>query len=172
MNALPRPLFRSACSLLLLALAACQPAEVVVTPQDITANTVCALDGMTLADYPGPKAQIHYAQGDTEFYCDTVEMFSISLRPEQQKRITGIFVQDMGKAEWRSPQGAWIDARSAFYVVGSRKLGSMGPTLASFAQEADAQHFAAQEGGKVLPFAAITPDMVVLDGGVVRDQRM
>ena len=48
----------------------------------------------------------------------------------------------------------------------------MGPTLAAFMHEQDAQAFAKQYGGKVLRFDQITLDMVALDGGVLRDERM
>lgn len=137
---------------------------------DINPGTSCSLDGMLLADYPGPKAQIHYAgQTEPDFFCDTVEMFHTFLNPEQVRAVRGLFVQDMGKADWDAPRGQWIDARNAFYVHGSKRDGSMGPTIASFAAEADATKFAAEYGGKVYPFAGITPDMVVLDGGVLHD---
>lgn len=164
-----RPLLMLA---VVLALAGCKAADQVAEPLEISSSTPCSLDGMVLADYPGPKAQIHYAQGEPDFFCDTVEMFSIYLRPEQKRGITGVFVQDMGKADWMTPKGNWIDARNAFYVVGSRREGSMGPTIASFSSDLDAQKFAAEYGGKVLPFDKVTPDMVVLDGGIIHDQRM
>jgi copper chaperone NosL len=154
-------------------LAACGGAEKAgPAPLEITRDTVCSLDGMILADYPGPKAQIHYDQGPPDFFCDTMELFSISLRPEQQKRVRALYVQDMGKADWNNPQDHWIDARNAFFVHGASKRGSMGPTLASFAREEDAKAFAAQYGGKVLRFTEVTPDMVSLDGGALHDQRM
>jgi copper chaperone NosL len=154
-----------------LALACSEPPRS-VAPQEITRETVCALDGMVLADYPGPKAQIHYDRGSPEFFCDTVEMFAIYHRPEQQRRIVALFVQDMGKTDWQQPQGAWIDAKSAIYVRGSRRQGSMGPTIASFGRQEDARAFAAGFGGEVLRFDAIRPDMVAIDGGVIRDERM
>jgi copper chaperone NosL len=140
--------------------------------QEITTGTFCALDGMLLLDYPGPKAQIHYDQGPPEFFCDTVEMFAIYTRPEQQKRILAVYVQDMGKADWTKPQGHWIDAKTAFYVAFSRRNGSMGPTLVSFAREEDAREFVKQYGGEVLRFEQVTPEMATLDGGVLHDERM
>jgi copper chaperone NosL len=143
-----------------------------VEPEEITNGTICALDGMQLMDYPGPKGQIQYDQGSPDFYCDTVEMLSIYLRPEQQRRITAVFTQDMGQADWIQPKGHWIDAKAAFYVLGSSRKGSMGPTLGSFAREADAQAFATKYGGKVLRFEQVTLDMVSLNGGVLRDERM
>ena len=146
--------------------------EVKPNPQEITGNTFCALDGMLLLDYPGPKAQIHYDQGPPEFFCDTVEMFALLLKPEQARQVTAAFVQDLDQTTWDTPKGAWIDAKKAFYVVGTRKRGAMGPTLPSFGSRAGAEKFAAAEGGKVLAYAEITPDMARLDGGALHDQRM
>ena len=154
------------------ALAACgqSATSTAVVPLEIEQGTSCSLDGMLLADYPGPKAQIQYAgQTEPDFFCDTVEMFHTVLDPEQLRAVRGIFVQDMGKADWDAPRDHWIDAKNAFYVYGSKRDGSMGPTIASFALQADATKFAAEYGGKVYHFADITPGMVILDGGVLHD---
>lgn len=155
---------------LAVVLAACNKPAAPVAPQEITAGASCSLDGMSLADFPGPKGQIHYATGNPDFFCDTVEMFSIYLQPEQKKRITGIFTQDMGKTDWEKPQGNWIDAKQALYVLGSKKNGSMGPTLAAFARQQDAESFVTGFGGKVLRFDQVTSDMADLTGGVVHDE--
>lgn len=165
---------RTLALILAIGIAGCGETEHAKTaqPVEITRGTVCSLDGMVLADYPGPKAQMHYAQGQPDFFCDTVEMFSLYLRPEQQKRVTAVYVQDMGKTDWDHPQGHWIDARAAVYVHGSARRGSMGPTLASFSREEDARAFAEKHGGKVLRFAEVKPEMVILDGGALHDQRM
>ncbi|MBM5812708.1 MAG: nitrous oxide reductase accessory protein NosL [Gammaproteobacteria bacterium] len=138
------------------------PPPVAIAP---AAGEACALDGMLLADYPGPKAQIHYASGPPEFFCDTVEMFSLLLRPEEQRPVRAAYTQDMGQADWRTPRGHWIDARSAWYVRGSRRQGSMGPTFAAFARAEDAAAFAREHGGQVLRFAEVTADMADLRGG-------
>lgn len=157
---------------LLIVLTACAKEEAPAQAVEPTRETACALDGMLLLDYPGPKGQIVYDKGEVDFFCDTMEMMSIYLRPEQQKRVRGIFTQDMGKADWQAPRGNWIDAKTAFYVQGSKVLGSMGPTLATFARQEDAEAFAKKNGGKVLRFNEITVNMVTLDGGVLRDERM
>ncbi|HSJ48027.1 MAG TPA: nitrous oxide reductase accessory protein NosL [Gammaproteobacteria bacterium] len=162
-------------ALLLAVLAACGQSDNAGTvgPVEIHGGTYCALDGMLLADYPGPKAQIHYAGRDEpDFFCDTVEMFHLYLNPEIVQPVRGLYVQDMGRTEWEDPQDNWIDARSAFYVVGSSRRGAMGPTLASFASEEDARRFAGEFGGEVLGFDEVTPDHVVLDGGAQHDTRM
>ena len=142
-------------------------------PVEIDRSTSCSLDGMLLADYPGPKAQILYAdQAKPAFFCDTMELINQLHAGEQVRAIKGAYVQDMGKADWNQPQGHWIDAKTAFYVLGSKRHGSMGPTIASFAQEADATKFAGEHGGKVLRFGDIKLDMVDLSGGALHDTRM
>ena len=144
-----------------------------LAPVEIDRSTSCELDGMLLADYPGPKAQIHFAgQDKPSFFCDTVELFSTLLAGEQVRAVQAVYVQDMGKADWNEPKGHWIDAKTAVYVLGSKRHGSMGPTIASFAQEADAAKFAGEHGGKVLRFADIKLDMVDLSGGALHDTRM
>ena len=140
---------------------------------EIDPRTTCDLDGMLLADYPGPKAQIHYVgAAEPTFFCDTVELFNTVLRPEQVRAIAGVFVQDMGKADWEQPRGHWIDAKAGIYVLGSKRHGSMGPTIASFGGQAEAEAFAKQWGGRVLRYAEIKPEMVDLSGGALHDSRM
>ncbi|WP_411833809.1 nitrous oxide reductase accessory protein NosL [Pseudoxanthomonas mexicana] len=144
-----------------------------LAPAEIETGTACVLDGMLLADYPGPKAQIHYAgQEQPEFFCDTVELFNTLLAGEQARAVRAVYVQDMGQADWEEPRGHWIDAKAAFYVHGSKVHGSMGPTFASFAQRADAEAFAGEHGGQVLAFGEVTKDMVDLRGGALHDSHM
>lgn len=135
-------------------------------------GSACAVDGMLLEDFPGPKAQIHYDGGQPDFFCDTIEMLSSLLRPEQQRHVRAAMTQDMAQADWKKPVGHWIDARKAFYVLGADMKGSMGPTAASFAQRPDADAFAKQHGGKVYAYSELKPEMVALDGGVIRDEKM
>jgi copper chaperone NosL len=57
-------------------------------------------------------------------------------------------------------------------VTGNKRAGSMGPALASFSGKGDAKTFVNQYGGQILRFGQMTPETVVLDGGVVHDERM
>lgn len=144
-----------------------------LAPVEIDRSTSCELDGMLLSDYPGPKAQVHYAgQAQPVFFCDTVELFSTLLAGEQVRAVQAVYVQDMGQTSWEQPVGHWIDAKNGFFVLGSKRHGSMGPTIGSFAQEADAQKFATEYGGKVLRFGEITAGMVDLTGAALHDTRM
>lgn len=175
MNTHRRRLLVAACCAPLATLFACakDDASSPVTAAEIQPGTACELDGMLLADYPGPKAQIHYAGAAAPvFCCDTVELFALLLTPEQARPVRAALVQDMALADWNQPRGHWFDARQGFFVIGSKRHGSMGPTIASFAAPEPAAAFAREYGGRVLRFAEITPAMADLRGGAQHDQRM
>jgi copper chaperone NosL len=150
-----RRLFSSVAAALLLA--ACGDAARVPLPGEPGADTVCALDGMSIKDYPGPKAQIVFKGGHIDFFCSLDELFEVLFGEDGQHGVAASYVQDMGKADWNRPHGHWIDARSAFYVLDSRVQGAMGPAIASFATMADARAFAAREGGRVLDASQVRP---------------
>lgn len=156
-----RPLTALTAALLLVA---CGQATPLAQPLEPTLETVCALDGMALQDFPGPKAQVHYSEGKPDYYCDLMELFGILLAPEHKRKVSAVYVQDMGKAEWARPTGRWIAAKDALYVVGSRKQGSMGPTFGAFSSAQDAAAFVEREGGTVVPFDQVTAAMLDTDG--------
>ena len=164
-------MFRGAC-LTLMVLASCGEQGHSPGPAEVTPDTTCALDGLRLSGYPGPKGQVHYRHGGIEFFSDTMEMFSIYLGSEPREPIMAIYTQDMGKADWNKPEGYWIDAHSAYFVMGSTLHGAIGPTLAPIALEADARAFSARHGGTVLRFDQVIRDMVDLSGGALQDQGM
>ena len=176
MNPHRRHLLLAACCAPLATLFACSnesAGAAALTPAEIEAGTACDLDGMLLADYPGPKGQIQYVgTAAPVFCCDTVELFALLLRPEQARPVRAVLVQDMALADWNQPRGHWFDARQGFYVIGSKRHGSMGPTIASFAAQEPAAAFAREFGGRVLRYAEVTPDLADLRGGAGNDQRM
>lgn len=153
-------LARLACIAAMLLLGGCTQAPRQVMAQEPAADTASALDGMVLREYPGPKAQIQYAEGKPDFYSNLMEMFTVVLIPQQKRPIAGLFVQDMGKTDWDHPHGHWIVAKTALYVVGSKKLGSMGPAFVSFSNPRDAADFVKREGGKIFAFDQISLEMV------------
>jgi copper chaperone NosL len=145
---------------LVLLLAACSRTTQPIVALEPNGDTACAVDGMLLKDFPGPKAQIVYAEGKPDFFCDLMDLFSTVLIPEQRRQVAAVFVQDMGKTNWEHPQGNWIDAKTAIYVAGSKKPGSMGATFGSFGSMQDAQAFVKAEGGRIVRFDQITPELM------------
>ena len=123
----------------------------------------CHLCGMLITRFDGPKGEVFRKEtGDQAFkFCSTRDMFSYYLDPENKRNVAQMLVHDMSKMPWGSnsiDDKYFIDAKAAWYVAGSENTGAMGPTLASFSEQKDAQAFAQKFGGQVLSFKEISFD--------------
>lgn len=117
----------------------------------------CHLCGMIIENFPGPKGEL-YEQGESapRKFCSTRDLFAYLLDPERSHRIEQVYVHDMALTPWEHPgNDAFVDARQAWYVVGSERRGGMGPTLASFAQREHAERFTQLYGGQLYRFEQI-----------------
>lgn len=165
MRALQHNFQRAVMLCLVLVLAACSEEtkqEVNIDPVTFNAGDECIVCGMLVTEWPGTKGQsINKQTGETLKFCSTTDLFSWWLQPENKTVKAQIYVHDSAKIDWDHPSDEHlIDGREAWYVVGSDLIGAMGPTLVSFAQEADALALAASNGGRVLRFDDI--DLYVL----------
>lgn len=142
-------------------LAACgskQETAEVPPPQQISYQSVGHYCTMNLSEHNGPKAQIFLnGQPDKPVWFSTIkQMFGYTKLPEEPKGIAVIYVTDMGKVtDWDKPNadGAWVDAKKAWYVIDSGFVGGMGAEDAlPFADKAKAEAFAKEKGGKVVGF--------------------
>lgn len=151
-----------------LALAGCaaehsaQPEPAVaIAPGDVGAGCGMVIDGS-----PGPRAEA-WIDGYTAplKFGSTRDFFAYVLQPEHRLRVGHLYVQDSAAIDWRQPTDAaasFIAAREAYYVAWQPRLGMMGPTFASFATRSAADAFVARNGGQVLRFRDITPELVGL----------
>jgi copper chaperone NosL len=151
-------------ALAVFTLTACSGEEAQTTarpdPVHFESGDECHVCGMIIEGFPGPKGQA-FTEKDQHVrkFCSTRDMFAWLLQPENVNRDHTLYVHDMAQTDWQNPNDtALIDARDAFFVVGSDRTGAMGPTLASFAEQTDASDFAAEHGGEVLAFKEITMD--------------
>lgn len=139
-------------------------------PQEITADATGRYCGMALTEHAGPKGQIFVAGiSDPIWFSSVHDAIAFTMLPEEPKDIAAIYVTDIGKAaSWEVPgPGTWIDAKKAWFVIGSKRSGGMGGAeLVPFGMEADANSFAAREGGRVVRFDEIPRDYVLADGAV------
>lgn len=120
----------------------------------------CHVCGMIINGFPGPKGEVVERAGVKKF-CSTAEMIGWWLQPENHHSDAKLYVHDMGRSPWTAPDDAHlIDARDAFYVVGTQLKGAMGVVLASFSSREAAENLVAQQGGRLLRFSEITPGLL------------
>lgn len=136
-----------------------------ISPQEFTAESLGHYCQMNLLEHPGPKAQVVLEGMPTLFFSQVRDAVAYTRAPEQMAPILAVYVNDMGApgASWDVPGvGNWIDAKAAFFVVGSAREGGMGaPETVPFSSREAAQAFADAEGGTVLELGAIRDDMVL-----------
>lgn len=137
-------------------------------PVAIEDEDVCAVCGMYIKNSPGPRGEA-YVEGQKKplKFDSTRDFFAYVLQPENATRLQHLFVQDSARINWAHPSNSadsFTDARTAYYVGWQPLLGSMGPTLASFARKEDANQFVREHGGHLLRFDEITPEMISLLG--------
>ena len=148
-------------------LVACTDAEVtavVPPPAELTSDDIGYYCNMLVANHQGPKGHIFLKQQSSPLWFSSVrDTLAFTRLPGESKRIAAIYVNDMARANWERPEpGTWIDARQAWFVLGSGRAGGMGaPEAVPFGTREAASVFAAAEGGSVMTFTEV-PDSAVL----------
>lgn len=122
----------------------------------VPAGAKCPVCGMFVAKYPDWTAAISFKDGTTYYYDGPKDMFSHYFDTARytpgrhQIDITYLAIKEYYSL-------ATIDARSAFYVIGSDVNGPMGNELIPFNTEKDAMAFKLDHKGKrILKFKEIS----------------
>ncbi|MBV1795934.1 nitrous oxide reductase accessory protein NosL [Siccirubricoccus sp. G192] len=138
-------------------------------PVALTQEAVGHFCGMALVEHPGPKGQILLRGNDRPVWFSSArDAIAFTHLAEEAKAIRAIYVSDMGHAEsWDAPGARnWVEARHAFFVLGSDRRGGMGAEEAvPFSEKPAAEAFVAEHGGRVLAFAEVPRDWALGDGG-------
>ena len=91
-------------------------------PLEPTAASVSYFCAMGVLEHGGPKGQI-FLEGKSEpiWFGSVRDAFAFTMLPEEPKKIVAIYVNDLAKARnWDRPEaGDWVEARSAWFVLGS-----------------------------------------------------
>ncbi len=151
---------------LLLLAAACGEEQMAEAPPpaELTREAIGHYCKMIVQDHKGPKGQI-FLSGKPEpiWFSSVRDTLAFTLLPEEPKDIAAIYVNDMGRASWDKPEaGTWIEAKGAWYVIGSTQQGGMGaPEAVPFSKRADAEDFAAAYRGRVVAFSEIPSDAIL-----------
>lgn len=160
-------LFRLGLIFIVLLFTACgeAPSDLKLAQQAMTIERgdECHLCGMIISGFPGPKGQLYKRGSEQNLkFCSTRDMFSYLLDPEHKHAIQTVYVHDMAVTPWDTPDDEfYIDARTAFYVVGHSQKGAMGPTLASFSDQRIANTFIQEFGGQLYQFEDIDQQLLL-----------
>ncbi|MFV1852182.1 MAG: nitrous oxide reductase accessory protein NosL [Thalassospira sp.] len=134
-------------------------------PIAMTEEAVGHFCQMNILEHAGPKAQIHLEGLPYPlFFSQVRDGIAYERMPEQNYKISAIYVSDMSRAhDWNNVgQENWIPATSAHYVVASSKTGGMGaPELVPFSDQDDAREFVSRHGGQILRLDNIDDALVL-----------
>lgn len=134
-------------------------------PVDYSGDVTGYFCGMLLAEHEGPKGQIHLkSRAEPVFFSSVRDTIAFTRLEGEAKDIAAIYVNDMAKAtNWQEPEpGTWVDARRAWFVVDSRRVGGMGlPEAVPFGTREAADGFASDNGGLVMQLDEIPTDYVL-----------
>ncbi len=134
----------------------------------LTVDAIGYYCNMTITDHPGPKGQIHRAGGQKPLWFSSVrDAVAFTMLADEAKDVVAVYVHDMGgKRNWSTPgDGGWIEARSAWFVLDSRRRGGMGMAEAvPFADKAEATGFMARHGGNMVDWRGIPQDYILTAG--------
>jgi copper chaperone NosL len=153
-------------SLVLLA-AKVEAGEVVVAPPG--PNSVCPVCGMFVAKYPEWVAAVVFKDGHTHYFDGAKDLFKFMR--DIAAYAPGHGPADIAIVAVTDYYGVkTLDARGAFFVVGSDVLGPMGHELVPLASKQDADEFMADHKGKrILTFDQVGAELLKsLDKGGVK----
>jgi copper chaperone NosL len=129
---------------------------------DVEDGAECHLCGMYVTRFSGPKGQSYLRrQKSPSHFCSTRDLFSYLLQPDIKPNVARVFVHDMARTSWSNPehsQQMYIDAETAYYVIGHTQQGAMGHTIASFSDAQSAAEFMGRYGGHMVRYQEITQD--------------
>jgi len=129
----------------------------------------CPVCGMFVAKYPEWAATVLYKDGHAHHFDGAKDLFKYLLDlPKWAPGHRAEDIRTIGVTEYYGLTP--IDARAAFYVIGSDVLGPMGHELIPLETRDDAQEFLRDhKGTAILEFDAITPEVLKgLDRGEFR----
>jgi len=124
------------------------------------AKDKCPVCGMFVAKYPNWAAAAKTKDGKVIYYDGPKDMFTHYFNPghytpgEKQSDIIGHSVKEYYSLKT-------IDAKNAFFVIGSDVYGPMGAELIPFASQQDAASFMQDhKGRKIVRFGEVTPQLL------------
>jgi copper chaperone NosL len=122
---------------------------------------LCPVCGMVVSKYPAWTATVVYPDGHARHFDGAKDLFKYLFDPKRYEPARAHRASDsarIGVTEYYGLQR--IDARQAWFVVGSDMLGPMGHELIPLASRADAEEFLRDhQGRRILRFDEVKPGL-------------
>jgi nitrous oxide reductase accessory protein NosL len=120
----------------------------------------CPVCGMFVAKYPDWLATITFTGAPPLFFDGPKDLFTyLQSRGSYSRNQAVAAIETIQVHDYYSLKP--IDARSAYFVIGSDVFGPMGKELVPFAKAAEAQEFSRDhQGKKLLSFGEVTPQVL------------
>lgn len=155
-----RLLFSALAATAISMLSACEKSTAPIPPaQNITGDEIGYFCRMLLVNHTGPKGQIHLLnQEDPLWFTSVRDTLAFTQLPGESKAIAAIYVNDLAHTPLDSnePSPYWLDAKAAWFVMGSDAVGGMGmPELVPFESRQLAAGFVEKHGGQLVQFGDI-----------------
>ena len=150
---------------LLFAAAGCSEETTVggAVPREPDSRATGYYCGMALTEHTGSYGQLLLRGWDEPLWFSSVRdaLTYIGQDLVNEEEIAGFWVNDMGAGPWGRPAPAtWVEASSAWYVLGSRKTAAMGGLeVVPFKERAKAEVFASEFGGRIVAYADARKDV-------------
>jgi copper chaperone NosL len=128
-------------------------------PMVIAQDVSCGKCGMYPAKYPQWQSQIIFKDGAMTPFdgCKCMFNFMSSMdkydKTHSKDDVAVVWVKDYSNSKW-------IDGTKAHFVVGSKVMGPMGKELIPFADQAAAMKFHQEQGGNMMMYGEITPEVL------------
>lgn len=149
-------------------------------PVSLDGDQTCDHCGMVISEHPGPAGQTFFEGNVPEgrdgpaWFCSSKCTYNYGFQREEEGRSVEVsYLTDYSGVDY-SVEGeggslvitahleadAFADASELVLVAGSDVQGAMGSSLIPFSDTADAEAFAEEYGGEVVPHAEVTPDLL------------
>lgn len=129
------------------------------TPPPVGEGDRCPVCGMLVVKHRNWLAQIRLTDGRVLAFDGPKDMLVYFFAPQLYGAPVGVGVEEIRVTDYYDQK--WLDGRKAWYVIGSDVIGPMGHELIPLGSEAAAETFRKDhQGEKILPFAAITAELV------------
>ena len=135
------------------------PMNALALEKTLAKDTRCSVCGMFVAKYPNWVVSLTLSDGETKYFDGVKDMMVFYFAPQKYGAKAGSTIMEITVTDYYTLSP--VEARKAFYVVGSDITGPMGHELIPFTTKAAAEAFSKDHQGKdILAFEAITSEQV------------